>query len=76
MSSLWKIKRKPRVESDRAGDSLYRTLHLVSERLAVSFLRPPRALLWGKTCFQALLMTLQGTLVNEEHRSQWMGSSQ
>ncbi|XP_031220211.1 T-lymphoma invasion and metastasis-inducing protein 1 isoform X2 [Mastomys coucha] len=34
MSSLWKIKRKPRVENDRAGDSIYRTLHLSTEQVA------------------------------------------
>lgn len=31
MSALWKIKRKPRIENnDKSGDSIYRTLHLVS----------------------------------------------
>ncbi|KAJ8793178.1 hypothetical protein J1605_000173 [Eschrichtius robustus] len=31
MSALWKIKRKPRIEnSGKSGDSVYRTLHLVS----------------------------------------------
>lgn len=31
MSALWKIKRKPRIEhNDKSGDSMYRTLHLVS----------------------------------------------
>lgn len=31
MSALWKIKRKPKTEnSDSSGDSIYRTLHLVS----------------------------------------------
>lgn len=31
MSALWKIKRKPRIENnDKSGDSVYRSLHLVS----------------------------------------------
>uniref|UniRef100_I3NG26 TIAM Rac1 associated GEF 1 n=1 Tax=Ictidomys tridecemlineatus TaxID=43179 RepID=I3NG26_ICTTR len=35
MSALWKVKRKPRIEdSDKSGDSVYRTLRLSTEQVA------------------------------------------
>lgn len=38
LSALWKVKRKPRIDdSDKSGDSVYRTLRLVSA-FAVSIL--------------------------------------